>query len=473
MQNSKLIILLKALNAEEFRQFYRYVKAPFSTKSKELIQFYDYIRKYYPDFANDKLDRKTIFASLYPNESFNSPRLRNLALKVTKILEDYLIYLEYQQNDIQKKQRLAHIYGKRNINVIFKQKTTELLADLDKQPFRNTHYFYDSYQLQQAYYFHVNTSKQGEMVEMLKNALKNLDHFYHIERLRLGVDLKNRERIFSECHDFNSASISPNGVKDVLIYRLFKKLLCLCETEESAIFYEVKKLFEANIQEIAEKDGLIILPSLLNYAIRQFASRETEFLKEAFELYQLGIDSKLLISNNVISEATFLNIVIIGSKLKKFDYIQSFIERYDSKIKISFQTDLKVLALSFLYFNQGNYQQVSEMLQAFGFTHSMYKITARVLLIRTYYHLYEEDETLYKMLLANCDAFERFFRRMPNLNSKKLEAALNFVFLLRKIIKQKQLRVGRKNAKEELNHLLKNFTNVYAKGWLKIMIDSL
>lgn len=333
MQNSKLIILLKALNAEEFRQFYRYLKSPFFTKSKELLQFYDYIRKYYPDFEAEKLDRKIIFASLYPNESFNSPRLRNLALKVTKILEDYLIYLEFKQNDFQKKQLLTHIYGKRNINVIFKQKTTELLADLEKQQFRDTHYFYDSYLLQQDYYFHVNTPKQGDMVEMLKVALKNLDHFYQVERLRLGVDLKNRERIFSECHDFDSTATSLNGIEDILIYQLLKKLLCLCETQESAIFYEIKQLFQANFQQISEKDGLIILPSLLNYAIRQFASREIEFSKEAFDLYQLGIHSKLLVSNNVISGTTFLNIVVIGAKLKQFDYIQSFIETYEPKIK--------------------------------------------------------------------------------------------------------------------------------------------
>ena len=215
MQNSKLIILLKALNADEFRQFYRYLKAPFSTKSKELIQFYDYIRKYYPDFVDDKLGRKTIFTSLYPNESFNSPRLRNLALKVTKILEDFLIYLDFQQNDFQKKKHLTHIYGKRNINVIFKQKTEELLTTLEKQPFRDTHYFYDSYLLQQDYYFHVNTPKQGDMVKMLQTALKNLDHFYQVERLRLGIDLKNREHIFSECHDFNSMSTNLNGTEDI------------------------------------------------------------------------------------------------------------------------------------------------------------------------------------------------------------------------------------------------------------------
>ena len=125
-----------------------------------------------------------------------------------------------------------------------------------------------------------------------------------------------------------------------------------------------------------------------------------------------------------------------------------------------------------MYFNQGKYQQVLEKLQSFGFTNIMYKITARILLIRTYYHLYEKDVTLYNLLISNCDSSERYFRRMST-NPKKLEAALNFVFLLRKIIKQKHLKMGRKKAKEELNYLLNNFTTIYAKGWVKIIIDNL
>ena len=144
-----------------------------------------------------------------------------------------------------------------------------------------------------------------------------------------------------------------------------------------------------------------------------------------------------------------------------------------AQIKEPYREGLKVLALSFLYFNQEKYHRVSEMLQSFGFVNIMYKITARILLIRTYYHLYEKDETLYKLLISNCDSFERFFRRMLNTNPQKLEAALNFIFLLRKVIKQKQLKTGKKQAKEELIHILNNFTTIYAKSWVKTIIDSL
>ena len=133
MHNSKLITILKALNPEEFKQFHRYIHSPFNTQSTELLELFDYLRGYYPDFDSPKLEREHVFQQLYPKEKFNGPRLRNLLFKINKILEEYLIYLEFQQNDYRRKKVLNQIYGKRNLNVIFKKKTEELISFLEKE----------------------------------------------------------------------------------------------------------------------------------------------------------------------------------------------------------------------------------------------------------------------------------------------------------------------------------------------------
>jgi len=74
MQNSKLITLLKALSPEEFRQFYRYIRTPFFTKSADLLKLYEAIRKHYPDFNSPKLEKERLFKHLYPKETFNDAR---------------------------------------------------------------------------------------------------------------------------------------------------------------------------------------------------------------------------------------------------------------------------------------------------------------------------------------------------------------------------------------------------------------
>ena len=119
MQDSKFIQILKTLDATEFRQFNRYLRSPVFTQSKDVLRLFNYIRKYYPSFGTEKLDRQLIFAKLFPKKKFDTARLSNLLFKLNKILEDYLIYLKCQQDDFQKRRWLTQIYEERNLSVIF------------------------------------------------------------------------------------------------------------------------------------------------------------------------------------------------------------------------------------------------------------------------------------------------------------------------------------------------------------------
>lgn len=471
MQNSKLIILLKALNADEFRQFYRYLKTPFFTKSKEVVQFYDYIRKFYPNFSDTKLDRTVLFAALYPNEKFNGPRLRNLMLKITKILEEYFIYLEYQQNDFQKKKLLTHIYGKRNINVIYEQKTKELLTHLDEQVFRDGDYFHDNFVLQRDYYFHIHTPKQGRSVETLRAAWDNFYQYTQLERLKMGIEFKNRTRIYAECHqlDRNTNKTESSNVT----FTILKKIDCLLEQEDATLFKEAKDLFLANTTQISPKDSLFILPILLNYAIQNVTKEESKYLQEIFELYKFGLSSQLILVDGKISEGTFLNIVIMGAKLKAYDFVEKFLIDYEGLLNSPTKEDLKTLAQSFLLFHQAQYRAVIDLLQQFAFQNVFYKLNAKSLLLRTYYTLYETDSTYYPMILSNCDAFEKLIRRTTIIHQDRQNAYLNFVLLLRKLTKIRYKLSFKKSIQLELRHLLNNFKEVIARDWIENKLNNL
>ena len=468
MKSSKLIDLLKALESDEFRQFYRYLKSPFFTKSAEVIQLYEYLRKFYPQFDSPKLERQTVFTALYPKEKFNGPRLRNLILKITKILEEYLIYLEYQQNDFQKKKMLTHIYGKRNLNVFFRQKTEELLDDLEQQSYRDTDYFYEAYLLQRDYYFHSSISKEGKIVEKLKSSLSKLNSFYSIERLRLGIDLVNRNKIFGEEHQFSTHDLSGIHPSENLIYHLLLQVINLLKTGEESLFFEAKRSFQKNAVLINQIDAGIILPALLNYAIQQFPKNEKRFSREAFELYKIGLDKAVFVQDNYFLNTTFLNIVVIGSKLKEFEWVQAFIKKYQPQLRESIREDLTKLSLGFLFFNKLDYHQIPDLLQNYQFQNTLYKINAKTLLIRSYYQLFEQDKTLGNMIISNCNAFERYIKRERSISQEKKESYLNFSFILKKIISRK---LRHPNFKEkDLSYLLNNFSTVFAKTWLQDII---
>ena len=100
----------------------------------------------------------------------------------------------------------------------------------------------------------------------------------------------------------------------------------------------------------------------------------------------------------------------------------------------------------------------------------MYKINAKTILIRSYFKLFETDETFGELVIYNCDAFTRYIKREPTLNTQKKEPYLNFAFLLKKIVNH---RLNRLQMREpDFTYVLNNFTGVFAKGWLQEVIKA-
>ena len=478
MRTSKLITILKALDEVETRQFYRYVRAPFFTKSDDVLNLYKYIRKFYPKFDTPKLERKKVYAKLFPKSIYDGPKLRNLILKLTKILEDYLIYVKCQQDSFAKKKLLTQIYGERNIYGLFEKNTNDLLQDLEAQPFRDATFFYDNYALQRDFYFHPNTPQQGEVVSILKKSLLNLQEFQNIERLQTSLELKNRERILSEKHDFEVDNLQIAASKTI-ITKLLKELINLVEKNENscpqakeASFFQAKALFFENIQGISPKNGLAVFTALVNYATWQI-SKQSKYIKEVYELYKLGIETKLLLRKNEISNTIFLNTCITGTKLRDFDFIEGFILEYEQFLREATRAELKALSLSYLYYHQSSYTEVIETLEDFRFSNILYKINAKSLLVRTYFQIYEKDSSYHKLVLAKCTAFSRFIRNTDSINEKKKQSYLNFISLLKKITYQKELLLVNSATKRRLLVQLNKYENILAREWIRKKIDCL
>lgn len=477
MKNSKLINILKALDPVETRQFYRYVRSPFFTKSEDALKLYKYIRKFYPDFDTPKLERERVYAKLFPNSKYNGPKLRNLILKLTKILEDYLIYVKCQQASFAKKKMLTQIYGERNMYGLFEKNTKDLLQELEEQPFRGADFFYDRYSLQRYFYFHPNTPKQGEVVNILKNSLRNLQEHYQIERLQIGLDLTNRERIYAEEHNFKLTDLKVPQSK-TLLSQLLQELIILsernpnsCSKAKEASFFQAKKLFIENIQQISSNNRLGILTALVNFAIWR-TPMQSKYIKESYDLYRFGLRTKLLLVENEISNVFFLNICVLGSKLKDFDYVEDFILQYESFLNETTRSEIKALALSFLYYHKAKYAELIKILENFRFSNVLYKVNATSLLLRTYYQIYEQDPSYYKLVIAKCRTFRRFINNIDILNDAKKEPYLNFTSLLRKITQQKELVVS-VGIKQRLLAKANNYDKLFAREWIEEKIKDL
>ena len=472
MKDSKLIQQLQLLNALEFKRFSLFLKSPYFTRSKDVVIFFNFIRKLYPTFDEKKINKQYVFKKLFPKEAYSDIKLRNLQSKLSKIVESYLIQISYEQDAFNRKKKLTQIYGTRNLYSEFERNSIQLTNDLDNQVYRDATYYYNRYQLDQAYYLHINTSKKLANVNYLKSSLHNLQNFYAIEELRLGIDLKNRERIFAESHNFSpnpTLQISENNY----LYILLEKCWQLLEENSDSSFYDLKDTFLKYMHQLPLTEGMNIFPVLINYAIQQLGNKDIFYRKEIFDLYKIGLTERLLFANNELSEITFFNIVTVSSNLKEFTFAHQFIQDYEQFLNPTHRMDTKTLSIGILLFNEERFIEVVDALSYFNFSHILNTLIAKSLLARTYYHLFLENPSYIKVLYAHCEAFSRFLGRTTSVSVYKKTSYKNFLFFLKKIIHQKNLMTTDKLTKKKLTLDLESYVTIVAKEWFRKTIQRL
>ncbi len=472
MIGSKLIQQLKLLNAFEMKRFYLFLRSPYFTKSKHVVKLFNIVKEFHPSFEHKSLEKEQLFRKLFPKETYSDSKMRNLQSKLSKIVESYLIQISYEGDAFQKKKKLTEIYGIRNYYSEFERSTFQLISTLEAQVFQDAISYYDRYQLNEAYYLNINTSRRTSNANALKSALQNLRNFYAIAELRLGMDLKSRERIFSESHNF---SPKPNIQisEDNLLYNLLKKSWNLLNNNDDVSFFDLKSIFLNNISLIPSSEGMNIFPVLINYAIQQMNNNKEEFSIEIFDLYKFGLNHKLFFVNGELSEGTFLNIVLSCVKLRKIKFGHQFIQEHEQFLNLKYRVDTKTLALGVLFFHEEKYRAAMDALRQFQFSDLLIALMAKSLLLRIYFHLFEKDPTYYDILQSQCDAFGRFLGKADKLNDNKKESYQNFLLLFKKILKHKKGLSGNKVSREVCLNLLDDFSPIVAKEWFRKVINRL
>ena len=137
MHASKLIQLLKSLNAEEIRWLAKFVRSPYYNSHDEVIALFDYIRKYYPACTSRKLEKEVAFKALLPNEPYSDRRMRLLMFRLSDLVEQFLIAQRLKNNDFDRQKYLLEELAERQFYEQFEKKSKVLISELEQQPYRD------------------------------------------------------------------------------------------------------------------------------------------------------------------------------------------------------------------------------------------------------------------------------------------------------------------------------------------------
>lgn len=473
MRKSKLITLLRGLTKAEMKELESFLHAPMFVVTPEVLKLYKSLFRQYPKYDTERIEKDNLAGYLFPKDTEKNAlkKLNYTMSSFTKIVEEYILWIETKQQTNDRDFLLLKAYRRRNIDKLFFKTGHDFLKRLEKSPIRDAQYYHDQFQVNNIIYHHTNTVK-GAPQESLKETIKNLDLFYISARLmqylyiltRKAQVVENSNILLTE-EILELVKSDPLKTNPLLnIYQLLIDYLQGNKVDE-AHYFQTKEMFFEHFDIFSKLEKENIITFIINYANLLYKSGKEHFFEELFDLHNFTIERRILFVDNFLLSTIYYNTVNIGCELGKLDWAEEFIEKNSIFLRKNVRHSMKELSLAHFHCCKKNYDQTLICLRSLEFKNHIYEITSKVLITRCYFE--ERNEELLSSFLHSFTAFVRRHKRMPTLQK---EAVLNFIKFTSRISRNWY---SRKYTKEQLLQQISEHPNLNNRRWLRQKVEEL
>lgn len=432
MEKSRLISLVRTFSRKEWRDFRKWLLSPAHNQREDVLILYDFL------FENDRfaedgqISREQAFQALFPGETFDDARLRQVMYFFLSAAEEFLVYQEQTKDEINNRLTIARVYRQRQLGKFFERTARETVDALKKQPYRNQEFLENDYLLQyEQYYYLSGQTRTGPMnLQEVSNAL---DRHYLASKMRLACLMVAHQTVFKLDYQI--------GMLDHLL-RFVESEGYLSEPAVAIYYYSYKSLVERNREEHFQKlkeelfqHGDLFPESeirdihllAINYCIGRMNAGVESYIRETFDLYKHGLEKNLLLQNGVLSRWTFRNIVANGAMLGEFEWTQRFMDAYKKYIEDQYRDSMVHYCQARLHYEMKNYPQAMVLLNQVEYDDILLNLHAKVMLLKMYF---EQDE--FTALDSLLESMRMYMRRKKVIGYHKSNYT-NLIQLTRKM----------------------------------------
>jgi len=465
MREGKLYQAIIQLNGHELNRLHRFILSPYFNRNDATINLFEWIKDDLKHDKKEEISKERLWQICFSkSEKFDDGRMRKLQSDLLRLVEEFYAQEVFEENPIHKaKYLLEAIYNKRLKEIQpGALKTANRFAE--EQLLKPASYYYYKYEIEQST-FTLNRFQTGRSLKSnIEEIAKNLDRFYLAEKLRYYCTILDHQNLAEIDYkmlfiDEIIEHVKSNDYSDtppIIIYHQI--LLSYKEPHERKHFDQIKLLINKHIHLFPEIEVAEILDSALNYCIKRMNMGHSEFVQEAFNLYQDWLPRGLLLVQGKLTPFHFKNIVTAGLRLSEFDWVENFIHEYSVHMDESHRHNAITFNLAQLYFYKKEYNKVIQQLSKVEYDDITYNLNSKTLLMASYYEL-DEIEALGSLL----DAFRVYLSRNKDIPTTRRKHYLNTISIVRKLSK---IISGDTKQIEKLTAEVENTQGVVSKNWI-------
>ena len=409
MQNTKIIQFLKSLSKQEIREFGKFVRSTFHNNRKDVIRFYDVLKKYHPDFSSDEISMENIHKELYTEKKYDSNDIILLNSYLYNLGKEFLTILDLKQDTFFSKYHFLKNLDKHNSDSLF-EKEYKYAEDFLNNEKLNKEFFSQKSLLEELKIdFNLKRNRQDKIFQNTIDYCDYSIYFFIVNLVIMHHDMLVDKRSFN--YKFTDSAVEffiknfnfEEFIKKLKIekienhnYLLFYYYLFMCNLypENERYYLKLKEYLFKDFEKlhIAEKSARFHY--IIDYCLFKLKSGNSKFLRESFNLYTEGLKKKLYKTDSRDADMGlifFRNFVVIGLAAEEYDYVEKFISEYGRDIKGNMRDDTLELSYAMLYYEKKEYSKALECLNKVSGVFPLFKLSTKHILIKIYYETNQYD----------------------------------------------------------------------------------
>ncbi len=485
MSNFKLFDILSVFSENQISQFGKFICSPYFNQNQTLISLWEYLSTFHPNYDNPLLVSDKLWSYLFPNRSFDDSEIRRIRSSLLKKVEKFIAISRLEEQKILLQSEVMHFYTENLLKKHAKSTLETAKKALDTSPHQNQQYYHNQYLINYAATSYLSledyrSKKFHDLMDDYMDATSyNLDVSFLLKKLELASSIASYGQIFGisdfgnsifkDVIDFVEYKKEVLNVPSVAIY--YYALLMFIHINKETSYQKFRQVFDKSIEKISTSEAIMLYNLAKNYCILKSNGGEPKYYEELLDLYDMGIKSGLLYVTGYLRSADFKNIVTLGTRLGKFEWVEQFILTNQNRLEEGSDADVFRYCTAYLYFCKNEYDEAKIVLRESTFKDIFFKVDVRKLLLKI---AYEENEVAVRDDLIN--ALRRFISSKKGLISENhLEANRNFLNILSDLCKiEEKVTIKAKSPLQIIKNILKKINSASTlaeKTWLLEQID--
>jgi len=421
MHNSKLLILCHTLSDIEWKRLQKFLNSPYFNENKQLVQLAKYINKHIRKTQKQHLSKVQVFKHLYKKEAYNDLRIRQLMYKLFRLIEQFLRCEHYKVNKIEQALHTSEIYLKRQLPKHFTSSLNNTKQLLTQTPHANNNHLYYNYYAEQLQSNYLQWQQDRKQEPNLQAVSDSLDTFYLFTKFKHSCAMMSYQNMAKVAYNLDTLyelltlkSTNSYQKSNPAVSVYYHALLALHHNDNELHFSHFKQLLLLPTPILPHSEMRDLHALARNYCIKKINEGHQQYIDSLFDLYQIALQCQFLMTDQVLSPWTYINISALGLRLNKFTWTKQFIIDYQERLVITYQQDAYNFALAQWHFARQQYHAVISLLAQTEITDVLLNLTSKTLLLKTYYELNE-----YAPLESLLDSFRIFVLRKKGLGYHK------------------------------------------------------